>query len=131
MIIAALLAVTGFALLSLASGAEYLDVMLPGGLPLGNLLTALGLCSAAGVAFRLSRPATALGVAAIASLVGAGAWLPASILLAGNLSLNFSGWRGTAWLLFSLVVALVVISTLAWALLASLLAMRRGTDPDE
>ncbi|MEX2489537.1 MAG: hypothetical protein WD356_08450, partial [Pseudomonadales bacterium] len=71
-IIAALLATAVFALLSLGFGADYLGLVLPGGLPFGNLLAPLGLCSAAGAAVRLSGPGTALRAAAIASLVGAG-----------------------------------------------------------
>jgi hypothetical protein len=56
------------------------------------------------------------------------AWLPISIALAGNLALNFTSWRGSAWLGFSLVVHFAVLGTLAWALVGRLLAMRRRTN---
>lgn len=124
----ALLAIAAFAVVSLALGPSYLDAALPGGLPLGNALTALGLCAAAGAAFGLSTPGTVLRLAALMSLFGAVAWLPVSILIAGNLELNFSGDRGLAWMVFSLVVLIDVLSTLAWAVIASLLAHRKPAD---
>ena len=120
-----LLAIAAFAVISLVRGASYLDAMLPGGLPLGNALTALGLCAAAGVAVGLSAPGTVLRLASLVSLLGAVAWLPVSVVLAGNLQLNFSGERGLAWMVFSLVVVLDVLGTLAWALVASLMEARK------
>ena len=120
-----LLAIAAFAAISLVRGASYLDAMLPGGLPLGNALTALGLCAAAGVAVGLSAPGTVLRLASLVSLLGAVAWLPVSVVLAGNLQLNFSGERGLAWMVFSLVVMLDVLGTLAWALVVSLIAARK------
>jgi len=67
---------------------------------------------------------------AFASFCGALAWLPVSIALAGNTALNFSGWRGSAWLIFSLVIHLVVVCVLLWACVARMLAMvkRSGAD---
>jgi hypothetical protein len=65
---------------------------------------------------------TAMRAVAIGSLVAAAAWLPASIVLAGNLSLNFSGHRGTAWWAFTLVVEIAVLATLICALAISLFA---------
>ena len=124
----ALLTIAVFTAVSMALGASFLDAALPGGLPLGNLLTALGLCAAAGAAVGLSTPGTVLRLAALMSLLGAMAWLPVSMLLAGNPELNFSGERGVAWMVFSLVVVLDVFSTLVWALIASLLARRGPAD---
>lgn len=117
-----LLAIAVFALTSLALGASYLDTTLPGGLPLGNALAALGLCAAAAAAFGLSTPGTVLRLAALMSLFTAAVWLPVSILLADDLQLNFSGEPGLAWIVFSLVVVIDVLGTLLWALTASLLA---------
>jgi hypothetical protein len=124
-IVALLLVIPAFALLSLVSGASYLETMLPGGLPIGNALTAIGLCAAAGSAVGLSARRTALRLVSVASLIGAAAWLPASIALAGNLTLNFDGDRGVAWLALSLAIVAAVLGTLAWALVASFLAMHR------
>jgi hypothetical protein len=123
---AAILAgVAAFSLLSLMLGAPYLDALLPGGLPLGNVLAALSLCAVAGGSVGLSVRGTAMRAVALASLVAAAAWLPVSIMLAGNLSLNFSGDRGTAWLAFSFLIAVGVLITLVCALAISLLARYR------
>lgn len=93
----ALLAVAGASMASLVPGAGYLGVALPGGLPLGNAIAALGLVC-------LAR---------------------ASVALAGNLLLNFAGWRGSVWLGFSLVIHVAALCTLAWALTSRWLAMLR------
>jgi hypothetical protein len=124
-IVVVLLFVASFAVVSLVSGASYLEALLPGGLPLGNALTALGLCAVAGSALGLSARGTALRAVSLASLIAAAAWLPASIALAGNLALNFSSGHGVAWVAFSLVVVAAVLGALLWALVAALLAMRR------
>jgi hypothetical protein len=125
-ITAALLAITAFAVLSLASGATYLEAMLPGGLPAGNALAALGLCTAAGAAVGLSARGTALRAVSVASLIAAVAWLPVSVALAGNLTLNLGGGRGLAWVVLSLGVTAGVLCALIWALAAAaLLALRR------
>lgn len=120
-----LLVVAAVALLSLAFGASYLETMLPGDLPLGNALTAIGLCAAAGSAIGLSARRTALRLVSVASLVGAVAWLPVSVALAGNLTLNFHGGHGVAWLVLSIAIAATVFCTLTWALAATLLAKYR------
>ena len=118
--VALLLVIAAFAVLSLVSGASYLETMLPGGLPLGNALTAIGLCAAAGSAVGLSARGTALRLVSVASLIGAAAWLPASIALAGNLTLNFfHGGRGDVWLVFSADIAAGVLCALGWALFYS------------
>ncbi len=121
----ALLAIALASVASLVSGAGYLESVLPGGLPVGNAVAALGLASAAGVPVLLSNPGSALRVAALTVLGAAVAWLPASIALAGNLALNFTGWRGSIWLAFSLVIHLAVVCTLGWALIGRLLTLRR------
>jgi hypothetical protein len=116
--VALLLAVAAIALLSLVFGASYLETMLPGGLPVGNALTAIGLCAAAGAAIGLSAPRTAVWRLSVASLIGAAAWLPVSVALAGNLNLNFRGGHGDAWLALSIAIAVMVLSALIWALIA-------------
>ena len=106
-------------------GASYLETMLPGGLPIGNALSAIGLCAPAGAAVALSSPGTALRRVSVASVIGAMSWLPVSIALAGNLMLNFQGDRGEAWLIFSAVVGVAVFCTLGWAFFAALLSSYR------
>jgi hypothetical protein len=122
---ALLLAVAAICIVLLASGASYLELPLPGGLPIGNALSAIGPCAAAGTAVVLSPRGTARRFVSIASLLGAAAWLPVSIALAGNLALNFPSGRGDVWLAFSAVVAALVLLALGWALVAALLARRR------
>ncbi len=124
-VVVVLLAVAAFAVLSLASGASSLEAMLPGGLPLGNVLSALAPCAIAGAAVLLSVPRTACRGVSAAALIAAVAWLPVSAALAGNLALNFSGWRGTAWLAYTAAVVVLALGSLAWALAARLLAAHR------
>lgn len=125
-IVVALLAIAVAAVLSLVFGASYLEAALPGGLPLGNALAALGLCAMAGAAVTLSVRRTALRAVSLASLAAAVAWLPASVVFAGNLALNFVSGRGEAWLALSAVVVVGVLCSLLWALAGSLLAKYRG-----
>lgn len=121
----ALLAVAVFSILSLVRGAAYLETPLPGGLPIGNALAAVGFCAVAGTAVALSARGTAQRIMSLASLLAAAAWLPVSIALAGNLALNFGGGRGLIWLVYSLVVAAGAFVVLLWALAAAALARRR------
>ena len=125
MIVALLLAAAAFSVFSLVSGAPYLGAVLPGGLPLGNLLAAVPLCAIAGAAVRLSPTGTAVRHASLASLAASAAWLPVSIALAGNLALNFSGSRGSVWLAFSIAVAVVAFCVLGWAFVAVLLSKQK------
>ncbi|MBP6533975.1 MAG: hypothetical protein KA218_02845 [Arenimonas sp.] len=114
--IIALLTAALFAALSLISGAPYLNAKLFGHLPVGNALTAIGLCAAAAAAIGLSARGTPLRRVCIAAFLTAVAWLPLSIALAGNLELNLSGSRGEIWMLISLGTLALVAITLLWAL---------------
>ncbi len=120
-----LLAVAAFAIISLQSGASYLDDDFLDGLPLGNALTALGLCAIAGTAVALSKPGTALRIASSAALIMAATWLPISVLMAGNAALSFSNGRGDAWMVFTLTVGLTVSTVLIWASVAALFGLRK------
>lgn len=120
------MAIATFAIVSLAFGATYLEAMLPGGLPLGNAVTAIGLCAAAGAAVALSTRGTALRRVSLASLIAAAAWLPVSITLAGNLALNFGGGRGLVWVVLSLGICAGVLGALAWALVRRIIERING-----
>lgn len=109
----------------LVCGGDVLEVGLVGGLPMGNAVAALAVTSIAGIPMLLSTRGTLLRRVAIASFCGALAWLPVSIALAGNTALNFSGWRGSAWLVFSLVLHFVVVCVLLLAFAVRMLAMFR------
>src|SRR3546814_16479866 len=78
-----------FALWSLVSGAAYLEWGLPGGLPLGNALAAVGLAGLAGIAVELSRQRSVLRQLSWLSLGLAFPRTPDSIVLAGDMWLTF------------------------------------------
>ncbi|MCW5566787.1 MAG: hypothetical protein KIS84_00985 [Dokdonella sp.] len=108
---------------SLVSGAGYLELLLPGGLPVGNALAATGLCALAAAALQLSTPGSTCRRVAQGAVLAAILWLPVSVALAGNLALNFSANRGSAWLVLSLLTAVVVLGSLAWSVITALGAM--------
>ena len=119
-----LLVVAALCFGSLASGAGIVEHDLPGGLPVGNALAALGLCALAGAACVLAPPGSTRRRVAAAVLLAALLWLPVSIALAGNLALNFSGARGTLWFAMTVGLGLAVPAMLAWAIVGSLLDRR-------
>ncbi len=105
-----------FAIGSLIYSPSYVDFVFPGGLPPGNLLAASGLCSLITAALLLSQPNTAQHKISKILLLASILWLPVSAVLAGNLSLNFQGVRGTVWLFGSIFLVSAVLLMLAWAL---------------
>ena len=107
-----LLAFAAFAVVFLAAGPTLLGMPLPGGLPVGNALAAEGLCALAGAALTMSCESRPLRSVSLAALVSAVAWLPSSILLAGNLRLNFNGIRGLVWLALSMTIVVGVFVVL-------------------
>ena len=126
----ALLLVVVYTAFALVSGAPLLDAELPGGLPAGNLLTAVAMCSLGGIATILAPRGSHARVFSYVALLAAAAWFPVSAALAGNLSLNFSGERGEAWLVLTLLVLSQLGAALAWAIgLQVLAAIRRASLP--
>lgn len=118
------------ALALLSSGTAWLEMRLPGGLPLGNALAAAALCALAALAMILSARRMLLRRFARMAMFAALSWLPVSLALSGNPDLNFGGTRGIAWLAFSVWVTAVVCCALVAAVLASALAwLRRGNTP--
>lgn len=108
-----LLSIGSFA--ALISGGTFLEASLFGGLPVGNALAAAALCLSACIAIGLSRSRTIGRYLSVTALVTAFAWLPASIILAGNLTLNFSGTRGQVWVWLSMTTIVVILIALIWA----------------
>ncbi len=117
-----LLVGAAFALYSLLSGAWYLEAPLPGGLPAGNALAAIGMCFAAWAAIILGPRGAAFRIVSRSALFASVVWLPVSIALAGNPSLNFSDGHGVAWLVFSAITAALVLCSLVWASIRSLIS---------
>lgn len=123
---ALLLAAALATLVALFSGADWLEAALPGGLPLGNVLAALALCAPAATAALIARHGSLARGVAVAVLVLGLAWMPVSLLLAGNPELNFAGGRGGIWLALSLALAVCSYGVLAWCLAAATLRAWRG-----
>lgn len=103
---------------ALLAGSRLAEQLLPGGLPTGNALMAAALCGFSGGAFLVSPPGSARRRFSAVALAASVLWLPASALLAGNLALNFSGARGTAWLAGSAAVLAAVFVALVWSMAA-------------
>lgn len=122
-----LLATTA-AVASLLSGATYLGTALLGGLPAGNAVAAVALVFPAAIAVLLCTLGSLLRTFAVCTLCATVAWLAVSIALAGNLALNFTGWRGTVWMVWSVVVLLGVLCALVWSVGHRFLVMRRRAD---
>lgn len=114
-----LLGIGLLALGSLVVGAPYLETTLPGGLPLGNLLAAVGLCAIAASGAAIARRGVMRRIAFVA-LIATMAWLPVSIAMAGNLTLVFSGARGDTWIALSAGVAILTFGVFGLAVLQRL-----------
>ena len=121
-----LFVITVASVTALLLGGAILEVPLPGGLPIGNLVTACTLCAPAGAAVALSPAKTLVRYFSLASLLAACAWLPVSIALAGNLALNFQGARGEMWFAFTSVTFVAVYCSLAWAVIVRLVIRFRN-----
>lgn len=119
----AMIALAFLAVVLLVAGWGGLEARLPGGLPIGNALSALSMILAAGAAVVLSDRVTWIRRYAITALVLATAWLPLSIALAGNADLNFNEGTGTAW--FALTAITLVLSFSALPIAIGSLFLRR------
>lgn len=73
----------------------------------------------------IALPGSPARMAAWLALLACAAWLPASVALAGNLSLNFTWSRGITWMWLTLGTLGVSVAALAWAAIARLAALRR------
>ncbi len=102
--------------MAIASGGAFIETTLPGGLPLGNAIVAVGLCALALASVMLSpnsgwQRRVCSGVFILSVL-----WLPVSLLLARNLLLNFGGRNGDIWIVFTLAVLALALGCWLWAL---------------
>lgn len=122
---AALIALAGLGSGLLVTGWAGLEAPLPGGLPLGNALSAAVLVFIAAAALLLSRGSRFTRGMSIAALLLAALWLPVSVMLAGNAELNFSGTTGTAWLAYSAATLLAALGALLLALAGAFRSRRR------
>lgn len=100
---------------TLVSGGAVVTELLPGGLPIGNVLAWFVFLGLATAALLLAAHGSLVRSTAWAALALSIAWLPLSTLFAGNLSLNFSGEAGAHWLaasagLFALAVLALLVA---------------------
>lgn len=117
-----------FGWISLLAGRyEILEGNLPGGLPVGNLLSAITFAVWPAAAVLIARPGSLARRFAQGALALALAWLPVSLLLAGNLGLNFEGTRGTLWMGLTVLTLAAGAAALACSAIHRLL--RRKTHP--
>ncbi len=128
---AALLLVAASSLFAILSGADYLSVMLPGGLPLGNVLAALVFLGMSGAGYLLAKERRVLGRIAAIVLAGSVLWLPVSVALARNASLNFAGWNGTLWFLFTVGLFFAALGVLLFAAGTAVRSARKAKNAAE
>lgn len=128
---AALLLVAASSLFAILSGADYLSAMLPGGLPVGNVLAALVFLGMSGAGYVLAKERKVLGRIAAIVLAGAVLWLPVSIALARNASLNFAGWNGTLWFLFTVGLFFAALGVLLFAAGTAVRSARKAKNAAE
>ena len=123
------IAIALFTFGSLLGGAAYLEWLLPGGLPFGNALTAVGLSSAAVAALGVSKPNSVLRWFSVVSILLSTTWLPLSIRLAGNLTLNFDEVYGPIWINLSLVTFVFALISMLWAIVKTSTNRNLEVDP--
>lgn len=121
-----LLLIAAVSIYAILSGADYLSTLLPGGLPLGNVLAATVFLGLSGAAYLLAKQRKVLGRIAAIVLAASILWLPVSIALARNASLNFAGWNGTLWFLFTVGLLFAAIGTLLVAVSVNLYSLRKA-----
>lgn len=110
-----------FCVVSLALGLGWLEIMLPGGFPLGTVATWMMFVVLAWVLLRLAPRLTRRRQVAWLGLILAIAWYPFSIYKAGNLTLTFHG-DSMPWLIWTAVVATWLLVLGTWTAIS---AMRR------
>ncbi|WP_374425051.1 hypothetical protein [Chromobacterium sp.] len=128
---ALLLLVAASSLFAILSGADYLSAMLPGGLPLGNVLAALVFLGMSGAGYLLAKERRVLGRIAAIVLAGSVLWLPVSVALARNASLNFAGWNGTLWFLFTVGLFFAALGVLLFAAGTAVRSARKAKNAAE
>jgi len=102
-----------FCMVSLAFGLGWLEVLLPGGFPLGTLATWAMLMLLGSAWVRLAPRMTRRRQAAILGLILAICWYPFSWFKAGNPALTFHGDSGP-WVVWTAAVALWLLVVGLW-----------------
>lgn len=96
------------------------------GLPLGTLTAGVLVASLGALPLAITQPGGWASRFAAAAFALALAWLPLSLLLAGNLRLNFSdGWRSDAAFLLAVVTSAAITAAAIVAVVQRLLRRQR------
>ncbi|MFC6441359.1 hypothetical protein [Bowmanella sp. JS7-9] len=92
----------------------WLNWMLPGNIPLGNLVAILAYLSGAWLSRLLAPARGVLAVLSILAVIAALSWFPLGVWLAGNLQLNFiaAPERARWFVQLSLVLAAYILTVL-------------------
>lgn len=102
--------------------ASWLALLLPGGVPVGNLLTAAGLICAGLAGYVYSRSGSVLRLMSVVTTMLALGWLPVSAAISGNLTNTFYGddVAFMLWFRYTAVVAVLGVATLMATLAAAI-----------
>ena len=100
-------------------GASFLDHDLAFGLDAGVAAAAISLILGAAGPLVIAAPGTRNRAIALFGFFAAIAWLPYSIALAGGTQLSYSGWKTTAWLVFTGLLLLAILTGWVTSLLTA------------
>ncbi|MEM1438156.1 MAG: hypothetical protein AAF545_07995 [Pseudomonadota bacterium] len=100
----------------------WLEALLPGGLPFGNLLVATGMVCAGLAGMAYSDSGSVLRLLSIVTTMVALAWIPVGLATSGNLNFNFYGDDASymLWFRYTAVAAVLGVATLVATLAAAI-----------
>ncbi|MEL6950920.1 MAG: hypothetical protein AAGM16_12500 [Pseudomonadota bacterium] len=110
----------GVGLLTLPT--TWMEALLPGGLPFGNLLVAAGMVCAGLTGMAYSESGSVLRLLSIVTTMVSLAWIPVGLATSGNLNFNFYGddMSYMLWFRYTAVAAVLGIATLMATLAAAI-----------
>lgn len=114
-----------FCVVSLAAGLEWLEIMLPGGFPLGTLASWGLFMALAWVLLKSAPRMTRRRQVAWLGLIMAVAWYPVSIFQAGNPALTFYG-DSLPWVIWTTTLSTWLLVLGVWTVLSAHRNRRRS-----
>ena len=114
-----------FCVVSLAAGLEWLEILLPGGFPLGTLASWGMFMALAWVLLQLAPRMIRRRQMAWLGLILAVAWYPVSIFQAGNPTLTFFG-DSVPWVIWTVVVGSWLLVLSAWTVIIAIRKQHRS-----
>ncbi len=106
-----------FCVVSLAAGLTWLEILLPGGFPLGTLASWGMFVALAWALLQLAPRMTRRRQMAWLGLILAVAWYPVSIFQAGNAALTFYG-DSVPWVIWTITLSMWLLSISVWTVLS-------------